>query len=185
MQRLAYTLRWFFGACLLLLAFVTMAQKPVNQSIGEVKIGYVSIRRIMANAPQVEQIQKKLSDEFKVKRQTIITLRNQVAELNNAYDVAAADKTKQRPAALQALQKSIDEKQLALEKLQQRLQDEYNLRRNEALAKLQTLVVSMVAKVSKEKQLDIVLNNTGVIYVNTRIDITPDVLKYLSEQTID
>lgn len=159
-----------------------VATAQATDSVGSVKIGFVNIRKIMAQAPQIQQIQQQLSTEFDSERQAIIALRNDIATLSNRYDETADGLSEQAQAELQ---KNIDEKQLALNKRQQQMQDAYNLRRNEALAKLQTLIVNMVAKVSKEKQLDIVLNNTGVIYVNTRIDITADVLSDLSEQTIE
>ncbi len=164
------------------LLFVGPAWAQNSSHTDAVKIGFVNIRKLMAQAPQIEQIQQNLAKEFDSERQTIIALRNDIAELSNRYDESLNTLSEQAQAELQ---KSIDEKQLELSKQQQRMQGAYNLRRNEALAKLQTLIVSMVAKVSEEKKLDIVLNNTGVIYVNSRIDITADVLNYLSEQTID
>lgn len=155
---------------------VAIAQEnPSN----DLKVGFVNIRQLIANAPQIKQVQTKLATEFEDKNQAIIALRNEIVKLSASYD--------QQPSKDEqlALQKQIDDKQLELSKLQQFMQDEFNLRRNEALGKVQTLIVKMVAKVSKEKQLDIVLNNTGVVYVSNRIDITPDVFKYLSEQEID
>lgn len=166
--------------CLSLSTTAALAQNASDAN--KVKIGFVNIRKIMAQAPQIQQIQQALSAEFETERQAIIALRNDIAALSNRYDETVDTLTEQEQADLQ---KRIDDQQLSLTKGQQRMQDDYNLRRNEALAQLQTLIVNMVAKVSKEKQLDIVLNNTGVVYVNSRIDITPDVLRYLSEQSID
>lgn len=161
-------------------------QAAANDGQGAIKMGYVNIRKVMAQAPQIKQIQKKLSDAFEAERQAIFKLRNEIARLSNGYDkTAATNQTAENQDTLQALQEDIDEKQLQLAKLQQSLQNAYNLRRNESLAELQTLIVNTVAKVAKEKRLDIVLNNTGVIYVNSRIDISPDVLKYLAEQPLD
>lgn len=166
--------RFFVGLTLLLsLTWVSVSQA------NDLKIGFVNIRQLIASAPQIEQIQEKLVAEFTEKRQAIIKLRNEIAQIETRYD-KQTDKGQQL-----LLQKSLDSKQLELSKMQQFMQDEYNLRRNEVLGKVQSLIVEMVAKVSKEKQLDIVFNNTGVIYVNQRIDITPDVFKYLSEQRID
>lgn len=146
---------------------------------GSLKVGFVNIRKLLVQAPQLGQIQKKLEGEFEDKNQVIIKLRHQIAQLSSQYD-QETEKT-----VMLEVQKQITEKQRELAKNQQRLQDEYNVRRNEELAKLQTLIVSMVAKVSKEKKMDIVLNNTGVIYVSGRIDITPTVFKYLSEQVLE
>lgn len=166
---------YFFVLLCSLLCQSALAQ----QTNTNLKVGFVNIRKLMVQAPQLAQIQKKLEKEFESQNQGIISLRHQIAQLSAQYD-KESDKNKQLE-----LQKQIGEKQRDLAQKQQRLQDDFNVRRNEALGKLQTLIVSMVAKVSREKQMDIVLNNTGVIYVSTRIDITPDVFKYLSEQVIE
>lgn len=155
---------------------------PTQQSENKaenLKIGFVNIRKLMAQAPQLETIQKNLAEEFKKENQTIVVLRTEIAKLSAQYD---NDADKQQQVSLQA---RIDNKQREIARLQKRLQDAYSLRRNEALGKLQTLIVNMVAKVSQERRLDIVLNNTGVIYVNSRIDITPTVFSYLAEQPLD
>ncbi len=150
-----------------------------NGKADNLKIGFVNIRKLMAQAPQLKTIQENLAKEFEKENQAIISLRSEIAKLSAQYD-EKADKNRQI-----TLQKAINDKQREVAQLQQRLQDAYSLSRNEALGKLQTLIVSMVAKVSQERQLDIVLNNTGVIYVSSRIDITPAVFAYLAEQTID
>ncbi len=167
--------RYFVLIIGLLASFLVVAQ----QADSNLKVGFVNIRKLMVQAPQLEQIQNKLEKEFEAKNQEIITLRHQIAKLSEQYDSVTDNN------AMLDLQKKVGEKQRELAKKQQQLQDDFNVRRNQALGVLQTLIVSMVAKVSKEKQLDIVLNNTGVIYVSSRIDITPNVFKYLSEQTIE
>ncbi len=167
----------------LTIAILTISLLPGLLSAQQVdtalKVGFVNIRQLMVQAPQLSEIRSKLETEFEPQNQSIITLRKNISQLSAKYDKVA------EKSDLLALQQEIGEQQRKLAKQQQRLQDEYNVRRNEELGKLQTLIVKMVAKVSKEKQMDIVLNNTGVIYVSNRIDITPDVFKYLSEQTIE
>ncbi len=157
----------------------TTGNSVYNGKADNLKIGFVNIRKLMAQAPQLKTIQENLAKEFEKENQAIISLRSEIAKLSAQYD-EKADKNRQT-----TLQKAINDKQREVAQLQQRLQDAYSLSRNEALGKLQTLIVSMVAKVSQERQLDIVLNNTGVIYVSSRIDITPAVFAYLAEQTID
>lgn len=161
-----------------LLSFQSLSWAQTAET-SNLKVGFVNIRELMAQAPQRQQIRQKLASEFEKENQSIIALREQIAKLGTQYDDNLSK------AALIQLQRDIADKQQDLETQQKQLQDEYNVRRNEALGQLQTLIVRMVAKVSKEKKLDMVLNNTGVIYVSSRIDITPDVLKYLSERTID
>lgn len=160
---------------LCLLVFLTTVQ--AQQSSDTIKVGFVNIRKLITQAPQVGAIRQTLVKEFEDKNQQIIALRQELVKLNLAYDKERSEKD------LSALQTHIGSKQLELTKLQQNLQDAYSLRRNEELGKLQTLIVRMVAEVSKEQALDIVLNNTGVIYVNARVDITPAVFARLSEHS--
>ncbi|MGY0399003.1 MAG: OmpH family outer membrane protein [Ostreibacterium sp.] len=152
------------------------AQQATSENL---KVGFVNIRQLIGQAPQLSQIQTSLAKEFESENQAIITLRREITQLSITYDKTTGE------ADLAKIQKQITAKQRKMIKLQQVLKNELNLRRNDALGKLQTLIVRMVAKVSKEKKLDIVLNNTGVIYVSARIDITPIVFKYLSEQKFD
>lgn len=162
------------------LSILFFLQSAWSQQVSsdDLRVGFVNVRQLMARAPQIEQIQKDLATEFEAENQRIIALRNEIAKLSLRYD----DKDSQENLA--ELQKKIDDKQKELMRLQQRLKDAYNLRRNELLAKLQTLIVRMIAKVSQEKQLDLVLNNTGVVYISGRIDITPAVFSYLKVEQI-
>ncbi len=165
---------------LLGLSILFFLQSAWSQQVSgdDIRVGFVNVRQLMARAPQIEQIQKDLAVEFEAENQHIIALRNEIAKLSLRYD----DKDSQENLA--ELQKKIDDKQKELLRLQQRLKDAYNLKRNELLAKLQTLIVRMIAKVSQEKQLDLVLNNTGVVYISGRIDITPAVFSYLKVEQI-
>lgn len=163
------------------LSYLLFWQVAWSQEVSgdNLKVGFVNVRQLMARAPQITQIQQRLTKEFENENQRIITLRNEIAQLTIRYNGNEGD------ASQVELQKEIDSKQQEMLNLQQKLKDTYNLRRNEALGKLQTLIVRMIAKVSQEKQLDLVLNNTGVVYVSGRIDITPFVFKYLKEERVE
>lgn len=159
-----------------LFCVLTGAEAQQQTDLGSVKVGFVNIRQLITQAPQVEHIRKTLAIEFDDENQQILTLRRELVKLNLAYDNEYSEEK------LSQLQTEIGNKQVALSKLQQSLQDAYSLRRNQELGKLQTLIVSKVVEVSKEKSLDIVLNNTGVVYINNRVDITPVVFSRLAEQ---
>ncbi|MBD3755759.1 MAG: OmpH family outer membrane protein, partial [Gammaproteobacteria bacterium] len=60
------------------------------------------------------------------------------------------------------------------------IQELLNLRRNEELAKLQTLVNDAIKAIGKEKEFDLILYE-GIAYTNNRLDVTQDVLKHLQE----
>ncbi len=166
----------FFIALLFLFSANIFAQNKNNTNktaTKEVNIGFVNIRKLMIEAPQLKEIKQVLTKEFEKRNLDLIATRELLTNLNSQYN-ATKDKAKQKE-----LEKKIEKNQKLLLQAQNSIKDDYNLRRNEELNKLQALIIKSVAAVSKEKSLDIVLNNTGIIYVNSRINITNLVLDKL------
>ncbi len=188
-------MRYLLKGFKLLLLSLMVSQLPMLTQAGnceafkDTRIGYVNYRKLRSSAPQIPQIREKLTREFEPQRKKIVALRKTISELLNQYDSAISESDKdpndKNQQAINQLQKDIDEKQVELTKLQQRIQNEVTSRRNEEMTKLQNLIIHLVAKVAKEKQLVYVQNETAVIYVNSCIDISPDVFNYLSEQGVE
>lgn len=158
-----------------LLIITFLGQVAAQQS--DINIGFVNIRRIMNEAPQLEEISNKLSSSFADEHQRIATLEAELAKLGVEYN-----QTTSNDDAI-AVQKKISATQREINQIKDTLNDEFSLRRNEEISAFQQLIVQTVAEISKEKQLDLVLNNTGVVYVNARVDITNDVLDRLKQVT--
>ncbi len=159
---------------ILSLLMIAFAGHSVAQQ-SDVNIGFVNIRRIMNEAPQLEEISSKLSSSFADEHQRIAELEAALSKLGIRYN-----QTTSNDDAI-AIQKEISTTQREINQIKDTLNDEFSLRRNEEISAFQQLIVQAVAEISKEKQLDLVLNNTGVVYVNARVDITNEVLDRLKQ----
>nr|WP_232023366.1 OmpH family outer membrane protein [Thiomicrorhabdus aquaedulcis] len=62
------------------------------------------------------------------------------------------------------------------------VQELLNLRRNEELASMQTLVNEAIKAIGKKQAYDLILYE-GIAYTNERIDVTKDVLTQLQSQS--
>ena len=58
--------------------------------------------------------------------------------------------------------------------------EDFNIRRNEELAKMQREIALSIVSLAKEKGYDLILEN-GVIYASDRVDITEEVIARLKQ----
>ena len=65
-----------------------------------------------------------------------------------------------------------------MKRTQQEAQEDYNLRRNEELARIQGLIREVVVTIAKDEGYDLILE-TGVVYVSPKINLTERILKEL------
>lgn len=66
-----------------------------------------------------------------------------------------------------------------LNRAQDEFRDDLNIRRNDALSKLQKVMYEATLTLAKEEGYDLILGQ-GVVYASDKVDITPMVLKKLN-----
>ncbi len=140
------------------------------------KIGYVNAVELVETAPQGKRELKALEDEFKARENALLALRDEAVALEQALtknslllkDSEKTAKTKK----LKALQRR-------LQREQRELSEDFNLRRNEALAKLQKIVTDAVIEVAKAQDYDIIFQQA--VWFKPKIDMTQAVLDYLEK----
>lgn len=140
------------------------------------KIGYVNAVKLVETAPQGKKALKALEDEFSQRERDILVLRDDAVALETSL-------TKNN-LLLKSDEKTNQTKQLAelkrrLQREQRELSEDFNLRRNEELAKLQKVVTDAVIKVAKANDYDIVFQQA--VWFKKSIDMTPAVLDYLEK----
>jgi outer membrane protein len=146
-----------------------------GQAAGEgPKIGFVDAVKLIESAPQGEQSLKQLEEEFSPRDLEIRQLR---AELRDAE----GDLDKNAPVMNQA---DIDQAQLEIaalrrkiKRLQQEFKDDYNLRRNEELAKLQQVVTDAIIEIAETEGYDLIVQQA--VYASKAINLTDRVLESL------
>lgn len=144
-------------------------------SAQELKIGYVDTARVLKDAPQADQARKKLENEFAPRDEKIVTMQKQLKQLDERQnrDIAVMSDSSRRK-----LERDMIELKRDIKRAKEEFTEDFNLRRNEELTKLQRLISQMTVAVAKEDGYDLVLSDS-VLYTSKRVDITDKILERL------
>jgi len=147
----------------------------------DLKIGYVDTARVLKEAPQAEMARKKLKDEFNPRDEKIVEMQNQLKALTERQE-------KNDKALSSSARSDLERDSLTLKRDIKRAKEEFtedfNLRRNEELAKLQQIIQKATIDLAKDKSFDIILSDS-VLYTSKRIDITEMLLERLRSAAKD
>lgn len=140
------------------------------------KLGYVDAVKLVETAPQGKQSLQKLEDEFGEREQTVLKVRDKVLKLEedlqkNALVMSDGDKA--------AKTRELRDAQRDLQRQQRELQEDYNLRRNEELGRLQKIVTKAVLDIAKEEKYDLIVQQA--VWYSPQTDMTDKVLKRLEQ----
>ncbi|GJL82019.1 MAG: outer membrane protein chaperone [marine bacterium B5-7] len=159
-----------------LVVFLLLSLTYVSSYAAEPKIGFVDAVKLIESAPQGEESLKQLEEEFSPRDREIRQLR---AELRDAE----ADLDKNAPVMKQP---DIDKMQLEIaalrrkiKRLQQEFKDDYNLRRNEELAKLQQIVTEAIIEIAESEGYDLIVQQA--VFASKNINLTERVLQKLAK----
>ena len=143
----------------------------------DVKIGYVSIAKILNSSPQAEAASKRLEQEFAPRKkgldEALKSLRKQEEKL--AKDGAVMSDSQRRN-----LENDVRNQARELKRTSDEFREDFNLRRNEELGKFQKQVLDVINSVAKEEGFDLVINDQATLYASPQVDVTDKVLKRLT-----
>ena len=152
--------------CTFLFAGSAYAQSP--------KIGFVDAVKLVETAPQGEKSLQGLEKEFSPRDREIRELRAELRQIE-----ADLDKN-----ALVMKQGDIDKRQLdiqaarrKLKRLQQEFKEDYNIRRNEELKKLQRIVTEAIIEIAESEGYDLIVQQA--VFASESVNITEKVLEKL------
>lgn len=145
------------------------------QAQDDLKIGFVNMQLLMANAPQTQAANKKLQEEFAPRQAELQSLQEDLQEKLETYN---RDSSVMGEAERTQLERELQQGDRDLKRRQDELQEDLNFRQNELLEQLQSSVIGRVQAYLKDEGYDIVLTNA--VYVSDAIDITDDVLQAIS-----
>lgn len=138
----------------------------------QVKIGYVNFAQLLAESPQANIAMEALQEEFAPRQREVLALQAELKEkqdqIQRDLDVMGADERRNAENEMRR-----DERELARQ--QQEFTEDINLRRNEALRKLQGELLREVQTYATTSGFDLVVAE-GVVYASDAIDITEQVL---------
>ena len=155
---------------------ITAVVLPAVSAQSVTRIGFVDPVRLIEQAPQGAKALESLEDEFRTREEELKNLhdRVQTMEADLEKNILVMDATD-----AQTRQLEIENLKRRLARSQQEAREDYNLRRNEELAKLQTLVRQVIVDLARDQGFDLVVEQA--VYVSDTVDITEQVLEVLQK----
>lgn len=145
------------------------------------KIGFVNTGTVLKEAPQARKVEERLKAQFEAREKVLLSKQEELLEIEQKMktDAEIMSQSTQRK-----LERELRLKLSQLKFEQQEFREDQNLRRNEEIRKLQSVIAGVLKKLGDQEQFDLILTE-GVSYVSDAIDITPkliEMLKNLPEQ---
>jgi len=157
--------------------FIVMFLMAPLAVMAETKIGFVNMVELMEKSPQAEAARKGLEQEFSNRDKTLTAVRDEVLKfeekLKNDGPIMN-DKNRGE------LEKKILNRKREYNRQQDELREDFNIRRNEELGRLQKKVHEIIIVVAKAESYDLIVTQP-VLYASEKIDLTPRVLQEMQK----
>jgi len=153
---------------ILLLAVVTF---PVAAQ--QLRVGYVDMKQVLDNAPQVLAGREKLDLEFRPRNETIEFQERQAQSMEDRLemgDITGDARTR--------LERELREMRRNVNRQKEDLRDELSFRRTEEVQKLEDQINQAVEQIARDNAYDLILSSP-VVYADPSLDITRLVLDQL------
>ncbi|MDJ0917892.1 MAG: OmpH family outer membrane protein [Woeseiaceae bacterium] len=139
----------------------------------EMKIGVVNIPALMERIPQTKAALEALEEEFAPRQREFIAKQKEYTDLVEKVqkDAAVMGETERRNA-----ETSLRELGRDVTRIESEFREDFNLRRNEELAKLQRSVLKEVTDFAQAEGYDLVVGD-GVLFASAAVNITDEVLR--------
>jgi len=158
------------------LLFITVvAAQGQTANAQDVKLGFVDTARVLKEAPQADAARKKLEHEFAPRDKKIVNMQTELKQLDEQQKRDAAVMT---DATRKKLERDIISLKRDIKRAKEEFTEDFNIRRNDELSRLQKLIYEITIKVAEDEQYDIILSDS-VLYTSKRVDITQKVLERL------
>lgn len=142
------------------------------------KIGYVDMKRLLDNAPQVTAARKRIESDFRERDQLLKAEQKRLGDLRTRQSRDAAVMTKE---AADALAREVDTIQRLVDRTTEKLRTDLNARREEELNRRWPEINDVVIAYARSNGYDLVLP-APVLYASANVDITDQVLAQLRRQ---
>ena len=137
------------------------------------KIAYVSVEKILTEAPQVKAVNDSMMERFGGRKTELQEMEKEINEMQENYKRNELVMTEDK---LNELKDSIITKIQDFKQKEAVLQQEVATVRNQELAVLQQSVRSIIQDIAKAEKYDLILTSEGVAYANEDLDISNKVL---------
>jgi outer membrane protein len=143
------------------------------------KIAYVRAEKAVENSPQYAAFQKELQQTFEPRAKD---LESKVKQYKKMQEDMERDQAIMSDTQLQKVQREMIALERRIKNAKEELEQDSAIRSNELRLKLVKIVNEVIQELAKADNLDMVVNETVVVYVNSRIDITDKVIEKLKQK---
>jgi len=140
----------------------------------QLRVGYVDMKQVLDNAPQVLAGREKLDLEFRPRNETIEFQERQVEDMDSRLQMGDLSED-----ARIRLDRELREMRRNVNRQKEDLRDELSFRRTEEIQKLEDQINQAVQKIARENGYDLILSSP-VIYADPSLDITQMILDQLT-----
>jgi outer membrane protein len=156
-------------------AFAVAFAAPAAVNAQEMRIAFVNTPQVLEQAPQADAVRATLESEFKPRDVALVADQKKVQALE---DKLSRDGMVMSEEQRRKLEREILSQKREIKRARDEFTEDFNIRRNDELAKMQREIALSIVSLAKEKGYDLILEN-GVIYASDRVDITKDVIERL------
>ncbi|MGB5397914.1 MAG: OmpH family outer membrane protein [Gammaproteobacteria bacterium] len=143
----------------------------------DLKIGYVTVDKVLADAPQVKAINDAMLERFGGKKKELESMEGELKTMQENYKRNELVMTEDK---LDEMKNSMIGKLQAYKQQEAVLAQEVNTMRSQELATLRESMRTIIEEIAKEGKYDLVLSE-GVVYGNDKLDISDKVLDRLKK----
>ena len=143
------------------------------------RVGFVSLERILREAPAAQRAQKKIEQEFSKRDQELAKLAEQ---LKKAQETLERNAVTMPDSERQKREREFGDLSREFQRRQREFREDLNQKRNEELSVVLESANRAVRQIAETEKLDIVFQNEQVVWASPRIDITDKVIKALEER---
>lgn len=163
--------------CVRIIAIACCSLVLCGSAFGQaLKVGYVDMKRVLDNAPQVVSGRETLDQEFRSRSEAIEIDEFRAKTLEDR--LAGGDLT---PDASLQTEREFRELQRSINRRKEDLRDELSFRRTEEVQRLEEEINLAVQEIAERNGFDLILSSP-VVYANPDLDITNLILDQLEAE---
>jgi len=147
-------------------------------ALGQVGIGFVSLDRILREAPAAQEAQKKLEKEFSQRGQELSRVADQLKQMQDSLEKNAVTMSE---SERQRREHELSDANRDFQRRQREFNEDLGQRRKEEFEKVIERANRAVRQIAEAEKLDVVFQNEQVVWASNRIDITDKVIKALDD----
>lgn len=143
----------------------------------QLKIGIVDMNQILQKSPLMISLNADLIKKFQPRQDELIAAQKKLQDENSKLNINGASMSTDERSALQT---TILNDQANVQILTASLQRDVAIAKDAALRQFMTKLNQVITKIAQDEHYDLIQQSTGFAFINSRLDITAQVIKEVS-----